>query len=135
MRWDSLQEYGRRSQQRGAGARRPGAAAEAAGAAAGVVPPGSDAARAEVGVAEPPAAARAPRLRDAHRARRRAEEHNEDRAQGQEPPHLPAISRAGVLARRTLRTGLWLVSADRRVPAEYFFLWAGSRVYLCRIRS
>ena len=80
MRWDSLQEYGRRSQQRGAGARRPGAAAEAAGPAAVA---SSYSAGATDGAAAPPAASAAPGFPDVREARR-AEEHDEqERAQPQ----------------------------------------------------
>ena len=79
-----LQEHGRRSQQRGPDARRPGAAAEASRATA-VASPGSGAGAADA--AATPASSAPRRLRDVHETRH-AEEHDDERAQWQHPSHL-----------------------------------------------
>jgi hypothetical protein len=79
-----LQEHGRRSQQPGPDARRPGAAAEASRATA-VASPGSGAGAADA--AATPASSAPRRLRDVHETRH-AEEHDDERAQWQDPSHL-----------------------------------------------
>jgi len=80
-----LQEHGRRSQQRGPDARRPGAAAEASRATA-VASPGSGAGAGAADATSTPASS-APRLRDVHKTRD-AEEHDDEREQWQDPSHL-----------------------------------------------
>lgn len=106
----SLQEHGRRGQQRGPGARRPGAAAEAAGAAAAA---SSGCAGAAEGAAAPASAA--PRLREA----RRAEEHDEqESAQWQDPPHrLHLISQAiaTLTERRPAAVNEWFLRSVQEI--------------------
>ena len=92
----SLKQHGRRGEQCGADARRPGAAAQGTRAAAAAAVAASCSA----------ACGSEPSFRDVHEARQ-AEQDEEERAQRQEASHLMMISKVSTPAQAVCRFGVW----------------------------